>query len=650
MLAPAPSGAPALLHWGTALGDLVAGRPRRRSPPCTGPASRTRRSTSRGCAGSSARTSPGSPASPGSRASGRAETSAPGRRGSPAGRCTVDDDERRARVRLDGIGRRGGLGRRRRARADPRGAGPAAADRDQRRRRRPAAARRARRAAGAGAGRPSCSTSPAAGAASGRPSDGRGCSAPTCARAGTAAPATTRPCSWRAGTPGLRLRSRRGLGRARRLERRPHDVRRTDAGGRVPARRRRAARTRRGACSAPGATYAAPVAGRRLLRRRARRRQRPDARLAAPALPAHAADPPGAGQHLGGDVLRPRPRPARPSSPGAAAEVGVERFVLDDGWFRGRRHDRAGLGDWTVDPDVWPEGLHPLVDEVKRLGHGLRPLGGAGDGQRGLRPRARPPRLGAARPRRPARPSGGTSRCSTSRCPDAYAHVRDALLRLLEEYDIALPQVGPQPRPDRRRPRRATGRPRTDAGVLPAARRAARPRIPTWRSRPAPAAAAGSTWRCSPAPTGSGRRTPSTRSSGSGIQRWTSLLVPPEMLGTHIGGPVAHTTGRTHRLEFRAATALLGHFGIEWDLRGLDADDRARVAAWVALHKRVRPVLAERHAGARRPSRPRPAGHRRRRRPTPPRPGTSWPRSTLSSPSPRPRCCCPGSTRPAPTG
>ena len=76
------------------------------------------------------------------------------------------------------------------------------------------------------------------------------------------------------------------------------------------------------------------------------------------------------------------------------------------------------------------------------------------------------------------------------------------------------------------------------------------------------------------------------------IQRWTSLLVPPEMLGAHLGGPVAHTTGRSHRTGFRAATALLGHFGIEWDLRGLDADERAEVAAWVALHKEVRPLIA----------------------------------------------------------
>ena len=51
-----------------------------------------------------------------------------------------------------------------------------------------------------------------------------------------------------------------------------------------------------------------------------------------------------------------------------AAEVGTERFVLDDGWFRGRRHEEAGLGDWFVDADVWPEGLGRLVEHVRGLG------------------------------------------------------------------------------------------------------------------------------------------------------------------------------------------------------------------------------------------------------------------------------------------
>ena len=53
-----------------------------------------------------------------------------------------------------------------------------------------------------------------------------------------------------------------------------------------------------------------------------------------------------------------------------AASIGAERCVLDDGWFRGRRNDQAGLGDWQVDDDVWPGGLHQLADHVR--GRGLQ--------------------------------------------------------------------------------------------------------------------------------------------------------------------------------------------------------------------------------------------------------------------------------------
>jgi alpha-galactosidase len=51
-----------------------------------------------------------------------------------------------------------------------------------------------------------------------------------------------------------------------------------------------------------------------------------------------------------------------------AAQVGAECFVVDDGWFTGRRHDRAGLGDWVVDRSKFPDGLTPLVGHVNRLG------------------------------------------------------------------------------------------------------------------------------------------------------------------------------------------------------------------------------------------------------------------------------------------
>jgi alpha-galactosidase len=51
-----------------------------------------------------------------------------------------------------------------------------------------------------------------------------------------------------------------------------------------------------------------------------------------------------------------------------AAPLGIECFVVDDGWFGGRYHDRAGLGDWTVNREKFPRGLGPLIERVNDLG------------------------------------------------------------------------------------------------------------------------------------------------------------------------------------------------------------------------------------------------------------------------------------------
>jgi alpha-galactosidase len=51
-----------------------------------------------------------------------------------------------------------------------------------------------------------------------------------------------------------------------------------------------------------------------------------------------------------------------------AATLGVELFVMDDGWFGARNNDRAGLGDWVVNPKKFPNGLKPLIDYVHGLG------------------------------------------------------------------------------------------------------------------------------------------------------------------------------------------------------------------------------------------------------------------------------------------
>jgi alpha-galactosidase len=78
------------------------------------------------------------------------------------------------------------------------------------------------------------------------------------------------------------------------------------------------------------------------------------------------------------------------------------------------------------------------------------------------------------------------------------------------------------------------------------------------------------------------------------IQRWTGLLLPPELVGAHVGAPVAHTTGRTTGLALRLVSSLFGHAGIEWDLRAVPADDLERLRTWAGLYKELRGLL---HSG-----------------------------------------------------
>jgi alpha-galactosidase len=51
-----------------------------------------------------------------------------------------------------------------------------------------------------------------------------------------------------------------------------------------------------------------------------------------------------------------------------AAKLGIELFVVDDGWFGARNNDRAGLGDWVVNPKKFPHGLKSLIEHVNKLG------------------------------------------------------------------------------------------------------------------------------------------------------------------------------------------------------------------------------------------------------------------------------------------
>ncbi|WP_346535644.1 alpha-galactosidase [Micromonospora sp. DPT] len=276
-----------------------------------------------------------------------------------------------------------------------------------------------------------------------------------------------------------------------------------------------------------------------------------------------------------------------------AAEVGVERFVLDDGWFRGRRHDRAGLGDWYVDEGVWPDGLQPLIDHVR--GHGMQ--FGLWVEPEMVNPdsdlfRAHPDWVLATPGRLP--PEWRHQQVLDLAHPEAYAHLLgrlDALLAghegiacLKWDHNRDLTEAGHRGRPgvhlqtvavyrllDELRRRHpgveiescSSGGARVDLEIL---RRTDR----VWASD------------CNDA------------LERLAIQRWTGLLLPPELVGTHLGPERSHTTHRVHDLGFRAVTALFGHHGIEWDIGSVDAAQRAELAAWVALHKRLRPLL---HSG-----------------------------------------------------
>jgi alpha-galactosidase len=272
-----------------------------------------------------------------------------------------------------------------------------------------------------------------------------------------------------------------------------------------------------------------------------------------------------------------------------AADIGVERFVLDDGWFRHRRDDTAGLGDWYVDETVWPDGLAPLVGHVRALGmqFGLWVEPEMVNPDSDLY-RAHPDWVLAEGGRLP--PAARHQQVLDLANPDAYAYVfarLDALLSgnridfLKWDHNRDLVDAGHQGRAGVRAQTLAayrlldelrrthpgveiescsSGGARVDLGILERTDR-------VWASD------------CNDALE---RQT---------IQRWTGLFLPPELIGSHVGPPRSHTTGRVHELSFRAATALFGHAGVEWDVGAASPEELAALASWIGFYKRQRRLL-----------------------------------------------------------
>ena len=268
----------------------------------------------------------------------------------------------------------------------------------------------------------------------------------------------------------------------------------------------------------------------------------------------------------------------------AAAKVGVERVVLDDGWFQGRRDATRGLGDWTVDSKAWPAGLHPLIKRVHAGGmdFGLR-VEPEMISQDSDLARAHPDWvLGGA-----AAPAWRDQQVLDLSNPQAFDHVLQRLDTLLTEYPIAALKW------DHNRDLLG-GSAHTQTLALYRLLDAVRARHPQVEIESCASGGAridlGMLQRVDRVWT-SDTNDPVERQQ---IQRYTGVLVPPEFLGGHLGAATAHTTGRTSSLSFRLATALFGSAGIEWDLSQASTTELASVAAWVTQYKTLRPLL---HAG-----------------------------------------------------
>lgn len=273
----------------------------------------------------------------------------------------------------------------------------------------------------------------------------------------------------------------------------------------------------------------------------------------------------------------------------AAAEVGAERFVIDDGWFSGRNDDTSSLGDWFADPEKYPGGLQPIAGYVRSRGmeFGLWVEPEMVNETSELY-REHPDwilRLGEY----PLIRGRNQLVLDISR-RDVADYLFDRLSTLVSDHDIAyfkwdmnrdlvLPG-GPDGEaaacrqvtalydlmdrlheafPKLEIESCASGGGRIDYGILERVQR-------FWPSD---------------------SNDPVERMR---IQYGFSYFFPPEVMGSHIGPAWSHTSGRGTHAGLRALAASYGHMGIEADLTTMPENEFVKIKEAVALYKADRDV------------------------------------------------------------
>jgi alpha-galactosidase len=260
-----------------------------------------------------------------------------------------------------------------------------------------------------------------------------------------------------------------------------------------------------------------------------------------------------------------------------AADLGAERFVLDDGWFGRRDDDTTSLGDWVIDRRKWPEGLAPLIAHVKSLGMSF----GLWFEPEMVNPdsdlyRTHPDwRLGPA-----DQVTGRNQMVLDLARPEVRSFLFDAISAILAEYDIdyikwdhnrLLPVVdagqalGSYALLDALRAAHpnveiescASGGGRIDAGILARTHR-------VWLS-----------------------------DSNDALERLrmqhdAALFLPSAITGSHVGPRHCHTSGRVLPIGFRSWVAAARHMGFEMDPRELTEPEAAELRAITAWYKQNR--------------------------------------------------------------
>ncbi len=274
-----------------------------------------------------------------------------------------------------------------------------------------------------------------------------------------------------------------------------------------------------------------------------------------------------------------------------AAQMGVERFIIDDGWFLGRNDDKAALGDWIVDEKKYPQGLEPVIAHVLKQGmtFGLWVEPEMISKNSDLYRQHPDWLLELSDYQQPI----GRNQYVLNLCNDeVFNYLFERLDTLLSRYNISylkwdmnreVVQPGHQQRP-------AQTQQVERVYALMAALREKHPEVDI------ESCAAGGGRIDYEILRHVQRFWPSDNNDAlerHAIQRGFSYFFPPEVMGAHIGAKKSHSTRRVSDIHFRGITALFGHLGIELDPLKASEEDKAGFSRYIEIYKKYRQLIHE---------------------------------------------------------